>query len=78
MMINALSFDVEDGWSIFSRDRLHKQIKVTDDVVKDTELVLGLLEQQGVTATFFVLGNAKFVYKEAPFSGAQFYHLPNR
>ncbi len=56
-MVNALSFDVEDGWSIFSRDRLHKQIEISDDVVKDTERVLGLLDEKGANATFFVLGN---------------------
>lgn len=56
-MVNILSFDVEDGWSIFSRDRLHKQIELTDTVVKDTERVLEILDQNGVKATFFVLGN---------------------
>lgn len=57
MMINAISFDVEDGRSIYSRDRLHRQIELTDTVVKDTERVLGFLEQKSVNATFFVLGD---------------------
>jgi polysaccharide deacetylase family protein (PEP-CTERM system associated) len=55
--VNALTVDVEDGWSIFSRDWLHKQISPTEAVVKDTEWLLNLLEGKNVKATFFVLGD---------------------
>ena len=63
-MVNALTIDVEDGWSIFSRDWLHKQISPTEAVVKDTEWLLNLLEGKNVKATFFVLGD---VAKKYPF-----------
>jgi len=55
--INALTLDVEDGWSIFSRDWLSREIEVTDAVVRDTEWVLDALGQQNIRATFFILGN---------------------
>jgi len=57
-MINALTIDVEDGWSIFSRDLLAKEIEPTDTVVRDTQWILGILEQKNIKATFFVLGDA--------------------
>lgn len=56
-MVNALTIDVEDGWSIFSRDWLHRPIVPTEVVVKDTEWLLNLLEGKNVKATFFVLGD---------------------
>jgi len=61
-MLNALTIDVEDGWSILSRDVLSREIEVTQTVVKDTESILGILSERGVKATFFILGNvaAKF------------------
>lgn len=55
--INALTIDVEDGWSIFSRNWLDKPIPVTEAVVKDTEWLLNFLEERNVKATFFVLGD---------------------
>lgn len=57
IMTSALSFDIEDGWSLFSRDWLLQQIETTDTVVKDTKVILNILEQHNVHATFFVLGN---------------------
>ncbi|MBN1796876.1 MAG: DUF3473 domain-containing protein [Sedimentisphaerales bacterium] len=56
-MLNALTIDVEDGWSIFSRDALSKEVDVTQTVVKDTERILGILADGEVKATFFILGN---------------------
>ncbi len=56
-MLNALSFDVEDGWSIFSRDWLFREIELTDTIVRDTDWVLKTLEGRNIRATFFVLGN---------------------
>ncbi|MGA2914758.1 MAG: DUF3473 domain-containing protein [Sedimentisphaerales bacterium] len=54
-MINALTIDIEDYWSIFSRDWLHIEIEPTDAVVINTEWFLKKLEQYNTKATFFVL-----------------------
>jgi polysaccharide deacetylase family protein (PEP-CTERM system associated) len=56
-MLNAITVDVEDGWSIFSRDCLSKSIEPTETVVRDTERILDILANKSVKATFFVLGN---------------------
>jgi polysaccharide deacetylase family protein (PEP-CTERM system associated) len=55
-MLNAITFDIEDGWSIFSRDWLSKEMEPTEIVVRDTEKILDILEEKGVKATFFVVG----------------------
>ena len=54
--INALTIDVEDYWSIFSRDWLHIQAQPSDAVVKNTEWFLQILEKHRTKATFFILG----------------------
>ena len=61
-MLNAITVEVEDGWSIFSRDLLSRDIEPTDTVVGDTERILEILSAKNVKATFFVVGNvaAKF------------------
>jgi len=55
-MMNALTIDVEDYYSVFRRDRLGGEAPPTDAVVRCTGRVLGLLGDRGVKATFFVLG----------------------
>jgi len=55
-MLNALSIDVEDYWSIFSRDWLHIDAEPSDAVVKNTEWFLQALADRDVKATFFILG----------------------
>lgn len=55
-MINALTIDVEDYWTILSRDWLHRDMEPTNAVVKNTEWLLETLAQHNVKATFFVLG----------------------
>ncbi len=56
-MINILSIDVEDYWSIFSRDWLQApQAAVTEAVLKNTRWYLETLAKYRVKATFFVLG----------------------
>ncbi|MCK4788988.1 MAG: DUF3473 domain-containing protein [Desulfobacteraceae bacterium] len=55
-LLNALTIDVEDYWSIFSRDWLGQDIGPTEAVVKNTEWFLETLGQHDVRATFFVLG----------------------
>ena len=53
---HGLSIDVEDYWSIFSRDWLHREIEPSDAVVKNTEWFLQALAEHNTKATFFVLG----------------------
>lgn len=55
-LLNALTIDVEDYWSIFSRDWLGQDIELTEAVVKNTEWFLETLGRHNVKATFFVLG----------------------
>ena len=55
-MINALSIDVEDYWSIFFRDRLDKKTEPTDSVVRNTDWFIQILDKYHVKATFFILG----------------------
>ncbi len=54
--LNALTIDVEDYWSIFSRDWLHIDTQPSDAVVRNTEWFLHTLAQHNVKATFFILG----------------------
>lgn len=53
---NALTIDVEDYWSILSRDWLHIDAEPSDAVVKNTEWILEVLARYNVKATFFMLG----------------------
>ena len=53
---NALSIDIEDYWSVFSRDWLHKEAEPSNAVVENTEWFLQTLTGYNVKATFFVLG----------------------
>jgi len=55
-MLNVLSIDVEDYWSIFSRDWLGIEAEPSDAVVKNTEWFLCVLAEHDVKATFFILG----------------------
>ena len=55
-MSNALSIDVEDYWSIFSRDWLHQDIEPTEAVVRNTKWFLETLADNNTKATFFILG----------------------
>ena len=55
--VNALTIDVEDYCSIFSRDWLHiPDAKPSEAVVKNTRWYLKTLEGYNVKATFFILG----------------------
>ena len=58
-MINALSIDVEDYFQVSAFERYVKREEWSDyplRVVENTQRILALLDQSGVTATFFVLG----------------------
>lgn len=56
LMINALTIDVEDYWSIFSRDWLHIDAQPSDAIVRNTEWFLQVMAEHNVYATFFILG----------------------
>lgn len=56
-MINALTVDVEDYWSIFERDWLNiSDAEPTDAVVRNTHWFLQTFNDHNVKATFFILG----------------------
>lgn len=55
-MLNVLTIDIEDYWSIFSRDWLGIDAEPTTAVLKNTEWFLETLERLNVKATVFVLG----------------------
>jgi len=55
-MINALTIDIEDYWSILSRDWLHIEAEPSDAIVKNTEWFLETLARHNTKATFFILG----------------------
>jgi polysaccharide deacetylase family protein (PEP-CTERM system associated) len=83
MMKHALSIDVEDYWSIISRDMLHQEISPTRHVVKNTVRFLEILSQFNIKATFFILGEVAKAFphlvKEIAQSGHEigahgFYH----
>lgn len=63
-MINALTIDVEDYWSIFARDWLHQNIEPTEAVVSNTEWFLETLAKYDVKATFFILGEVANKYPD--------------
>jgi len=54
--VNALTIDIEDYWSIFSRDWLHIEAESSEAVVKNTEWFLQTFAEHNVKATFFILG----------------------
>ena len=55
-MLNALTIDVEDYYSVFARDWLGVDSRPTEAVVRNTSEILAILADRGVSATFFVLG----------------------
>jgi polysaccharide deacetylase family protein (PEP-CTERM system associated) len=61
-MINALTIDVEDYWSILGRDWLEYDTTPTEAVVRCTEKVLSLIADAGHKATFFILGEVARAY----------------
>ncbi|MCX5726941.1 MAG: polysaccharide deacetylase family protein, partial [Candidatus Saganbacteria bacterium] len=82
-MPNALTVDVEDYWSIISRDLLRREILPTRHVVKNTTRFLEILSPFNIKATFFVLGEVAKTFphlvKEIAQSGHEigvhgFYH----
>jgi polysaccharide deacetylase family protein (PEP-CTERM system associated) len=64
-MINALTIDVEDYWSILQRDWLSiPDAKPTDAVLKNTRWCLQTLNDYNTKATFFILGEVAQSFPE--------------
>jgi len=55
-MRNILTIDVEDYWSVFSRDWLRINAEPTDAVLRNTKWFLEMLAKYNTKATFFILG----------------------
>ena len=56
-MLSALTVDIEDYWSILSRDHLMiPDAEPTEAVVRNTEWFLEVLGRNNTKATFFILG----------------------
>ncbi|RPI58110.1 MAG: DUF3473 domain-containing protein [Planctomycetaceae bacterium] len=65
-MINALTIDVEDYYSVFARDRLAIDRPPSDAVVRNTYRLLQMLAERGVHATFFILGEVAAEFPKLP------------
>ncbi len=63
-VVNILTIDLEDYWSIVARDWLGQSIEPTEAVLRNTEWLLGVLAEYNVKGTFFVLGE---IAKKFPF-----------
>jgi len=71
--MNALTIDVEDYWSIISRDWLKKPDELpTQAVVNNTQWFLQILGEYNVKATFFILGE---VARQFPALVKEIYNL---
>jgi polysaccharide deacetylase family protein (PEP-CTERM system associated) len=60
----ALSFDIECYYQVVTKDYLGKLIRPTDEVLRNTNWILDLLNWHGAKATFFFLGNVAEHYPE--------------
>ncbi len=63
-MLNALTIDIEDYWSVFFRDWLNIEAEPSDAVVKNTEWFLRVLADHNVRPTFFFLGEVAQCFPE--------------
>ncbi len=57
MTVHALTIDLEDWHQLFHRRLTGEEIRPTQAVVGATHRLLDVLDEAGVRATFFVLGN---------------------
>ena len=55
-MTNALTIDVENYYSVMMRDWMGVDSPPTEAVVRNTLRILEILDEHGVKATFFILG----------------------
>src|SRR5918999_3767410 len=64
MTVHALTIDLEDWHQLFHRRLTGEEIRPTKTVVSTTHRLLDVLDEAGVRATFFVLGNVAEAYPE--------------
>ncbi|MDP8949552.1 MAG: polysaccharide deacetylase family protein [Actinomycetota bacterium] len=64
MTVHALTIDLEDWHQAFHRRLTGEVIRPTPAVVSATHRLLDVLDEAGVRATFFVLGNVAETYPE--------------
>jgi polysaccharide deacetylase family protein (PEP-CTERM system associated) len=64
MTVHALTIDLEDWHQLFHRRLTGEEIRPTKTVVSATHRLLDVLDEAGVRATFFVLGNVADAYPE--------------
>src|SRR5918997_4882 len=64
MTVHALTIDLEDWHQLFHRRLTGEEIRPTKTVVSATHRLLDVLDEAGVRATFFVLGNVAEAYPE--------------
>ncbi len=62
--VSALTIDVEDGISIAMHDYFHINMKPTERVVTNTNIIIDLCKENNIKATFFVLGEISEFYPE--------------
>ena len=64
MTVHALTIDLEDWHQLFHRRLTGEEIRPTQAVVGATHRLLDTLDEAGVRATFFVVGNVADTYPE--------------
>ena len=64
MTVHALTIDLEDWHQLFHRRLTGEEIRPTQAVVGATHRLLDTLDEAGVRATFFVLGNVAEAHPE--------------
>jgi polysaccharide deacetylase family protein (PEP-CTERM system associated) len=64
MTVHALTIDLEDWHQLFHRRLTGEVIRPTPTVVATTHRLLDMLDDAGIRATFFVLGNVADTYPE--------------
>jgi len=62
MTVHALTIDLEDWHQLFHKRLTGEVIRPSSSVVGATHRLLGMLDEGGVRATFFVLGNVADAY----------------
>jgi len=62
MTVHALTIDLEDWNQVLHRLLTGESIRPSSAVVDATHRLLGVLDEAGVRATFFVLGNVADAY----------------
>ncbi len=62
MAVHALTIDLEDWHQLFHRRLAGEVIQPTPAVVSATYRLLDMLDEMGIRATFFVVGNVAETY----------------